>query len=53
MTFQMCNLEVPIEYKEKYALLAKHRKFFSLSKSDLGYCDTILHKLFMKTEEPV
>ncbi len=52
--FQMCNVEVPNEYKEKYrSLLAKHRKIFSLSKSDLGYCHTVPHKLFMKTEEPV
>jgi hypothetical protein len=52
--FQMCNLEVPSEYKDKYrALLAKHKDIFSLSKSDLGFCDTVLHKLFMKTEEPV
>jgi len=52
--FQMCNLEVPSEYKDKYrALLAKHKNVFSLSKSDLGFCDTVLHKLFMKTEEPV
>jgi hypothetical protein len=46
--FQMCNLEVPSEYKDKYrALLAKHKNVFSLSKSDLGFCDTVLHKLFM------
>jgi hypothetical protein len=52
--FQMCNLEVQSDYKEKYqALLTKHREIFSLSKSDLGFCDTVLHKLFMKTEEPV
>ncbi len=52
--FRMCNVEVLNEYKEKYhALLAKHRKIFSISKSNLGYCDTVLHKLFMKTEEPV
>jgi hypothetical protein len=52
--FQMCNLEVPSEYKDKYrTLLAKHKNIFSLSKSDLGFCDTVLHKLFMKTEEPV
>jgi len=52
--FKMCNVEVLIKYKEKYrALLAKYRKIFSLSKSDLCYCDTVLHKLFMKMEEPV
>jgi hypothetical protein len=52
--FTMCNLEVPSEYKDKYrTLLAKHKDIFSLSKSDLGFCDTVLHKLFMKTEEPV
>jgi hypothetical protein len=52
--FQMCNLEVPSEYRDKYhALLVKHKDIFSLSKSDLGFCDTVLHKLFMKTEEPV
>ncbi len=52
--YQMCNLEVPSEYREKYrTLLAKHRNIFSLSKSDLGFCDTVLHKLFMKMEEPV
>ncbi len=52
--FKMCNVKVLIEYKEKYrALLAKHRKIFSLSKSNLGYCNTVLHKLFMKMEEPV
>ena len=39
--FQMCNLEVPSEYKDKYhALLTKHRSIFSLSKSDLGFCDS-------------
>ena len=52
--YQMCNLEVPNEYKDRYrALLAKHRNIFSLSKSDLGFCDTVLHKLFMKMEEPI
>jgi hypothetical protein len=55
--FQMCHLEVPSEYKNKYralfALFAKHKNILSLSKSDLGFCDTVLHKLFMKTEEPV
>jgi hypothetical protein len=52
--YQMCNHEVPIEYRERYrTLLAKHRNIFSLSKSDLGFCDTVLHKLFMKMEEPV
>jgi hypothetical protein len=52
--YQMCNHEVPIKYRERYrTLLAKHRNNFSLSKSDLGFCDTVLHKLFMKTEEPI
>jgi hypothetical protein len=52
--YQICNLEVPSEYKERYhALLAKHKNIFSLSKSDSGFCNTVLHKLFMKTEEPV
>jgi hypothetical protein len=52
--YQMCNLKVPSEYKERYcALLSKHKNIFSLSKSDLGFCDTVLHKLFMKTEEPI
>jgi len=51
---KLCRLEVPVEYKEKYqALLLKHRDVFSVEKSDLGYCDTILHKLFMKNQEPV
>jgi hypothetical protein len=47
--FQMCNFEVPSEC----ALLAKHKNIFSLSKSNLGFCDTVLHKLFMKMEEPI
>ena len=34
-------------------LLLKHHEVFSLDKSDLGYCDKVLHKLFMKTEEHV
>ncbi len=52
--YQMCNLKVPSKYREKCrALLAKHRSIFSISKSDLGFCDTVLHKLFMKTKEPV
>jgi hypothetical protein len=34
-------------------LLAKHRQILSLDKNDIRYCDTILHKLYMKTEEPV
>jgi hypothetical protein len=51
---KLCRLEVPVEYKEKYrALLAKHRDIFTVEKSDLGYCDTVLHKLFMKNQEPV
>ncbi len=42
--FQMCNLEVPSEYEDKYrALLTKHKNVFSLSKSDLGFCDIVLH----------
>jgi hypothetical protein len=52
--YKLCNLEVPENHKDKYrALLQKHRDIFSVSKSDLGYCDTVLYKLFMKTEEPV
>jgi len=35
--YQMCNLEVPSEYKDKYrALLAKHRNIFSSSKKQFG-----------------
>jgi hypothetical protein len=50
---KMCNLEVPADYEEKYhALLTKHRNIFSVDKCDLRYCDTVLHKLFMETEEP-
>ncbi len=45
---------MPAEYKERYqALLAKHREVFSVEKSYLRYCDTLLHKLFMKNQEPV
>jgi hypothetical protein len=48
------KLEVPAEYQERYwKMLIKHCDVFSLDKSDLGYCNTMLHKLFMKTEEPV
>jgi hypothetical protein len=51
---KLIKLEVPAEYEKQYrALLSKHRKIFSVEKSDLGYCDTVLHKLFMKTKEPV
>ena len=51
---KMCKLKVPAEYEDDYRLLlAKHRQIFSLDKNDIGYCDTILHRLFMKTEEPV
>jgi hypothetical protein len=51
---KLCKLEVPAKFEDDYRrLLAKHRQIFSLSKHDIGYCDTILHKLFMKTEEPV
>jgi hypothetical protein len=51
---QMCRLEVPSKYEEDYRwLLAKHRGIFSLNKNDIGYCSTFLHKLFMKTKEPV
>jgi len=50
---KMCKLEVPAEYQERYQkLLLKHRKVFSLDKSDLGYGSTVLHQLFMKLEEP-
>ena len=51
---RLCKLEVPEEYKARYqALLTKHRNVFSVEKSDLGYCDTVLHKLFMRNQEPV
>jgi hypothetical protein len=51
---KLCKLEVLAKYEDDYRrLLAKHRQIFSLDKNDIGYCDTILHKLFMKTEEPV
>jgi hypothetical protein len=51
---QLCQLEVPSKYEEDYRqLLAKHRSIFSLNKKEIGYCSTFLHKLFMKTEEPV
>jgi hypothetical protein len=51
---KLCKHKVPVEYEKEYrALLSKHRKIFSVEKSNLGYCDTVLHKHFMKTEEPV
>jgi Retroviral aspartyl protease len=51
---QMCKLEVPAKSEEDYhQLLAKHRQVFSHDKNDIGYCDMILHKLFMRTAEPV
>ncbi len=51
---QMCKLECPTKFEDDYQqLLAKHRHIFSLSKNETGYCSTFLHKLFMKTEEPV
>jgi hypothetical protein len=50
---KLCKLEVPAKYKDDYRRpLAKHRQIFSLNKNDIGCCNTILHKLFMKTEEP-
>jgi hypothetical protein len=49
---KLCKLEVPAEYEVSYQkLLLKHRKVFSLDKSDLGYCSTVLHQLFMRKEE--
>jgi hypothetical protein len=51
---KMCKLKVPTKYEDDYQqLLAKHRHIFSLDKNEIGYCSTFLHKLFMKTEEPV
>jgi hypothetical protein len=51
---KMCKLGVPAEYKESYyALLLNHHNIFSLDKIDLAYFNTILHKVFMKSEEPV
>jgi len=50
----MCRLECPSTYSEDYrALLAKHRHIFSMNKNEIGFCNTFLHKLFMKTDEPV
>ncbi len=47
----LCKLEVTVEYQEKYQkLLLKHHHVFSLDKSELGYCNMVLYKLFMKTE---
>jgi hypothetical protein len=51
---QMCCLECPSTHMEDYcALLAKHRHIFSMNKNEIGFCSTFLHKLFMKTDEPV
>ncbi len=51
---QLCKLQVPAKYEEKYLpLLAKHQNIFSVEIGNLGYCDTVLHKLFMKMDEPV
>jgi hypothetical protein len=51
---KLCKLEVPAKYEGDYRwLLAKHRQIFSLNQNDIGYCHTILHKVFLKTEEPV
>jgi hypothetical protein len=45
---------MPADNEERYlALLTKHRNIYSVEKSNLGYCDTFLHKLFMKSEEPI
>ncbi len=44
---------MPAEYEEKYLpLLAKHQNIFTAEIGNLGYCDTVLHKLFMKMDEP-
>jgi hypothetical protein len=51
---KLCKLKVSAEYEEKYStLLAKHCDIFNIEKSNLGYCDTMLHKCFLKTGEPV
>jgi hypothetical protein len=51
---KLCKLEVSAEYQERYRkLLLQHRNVFSLDKSNLGYCNMVLQKLFMKTEEPI
>ncbi len=51
---KMCLLECPPAHMEDYCmLLAKHRHIFSMDKSEIGFCSTFLHKLFMKTEESV
>jgi hypothetical protein len=51
---KMCRLECPSTYMEDYRmLLAKHRHIFSMNKNEIGFCSTFLHKLFMKTDEPV
>jgi hypothetical protein len=48
---KMCRLEVPARYEGDYCqLLAKHQSIFSLNKNEIGYCNTFLHKLFMKTD---
>ncbi len=51
---KMCRLECPSTYMEDYRmLLAKHWRIFSMNKNEIGFCSTFLHKLFMKTDEPV
>ncbi len=51
---KMCRLECPSTHMEDYRmLLAKHRRIFSMNKNEIGFCSTFLHKLFMKTDEPV
>ena len=48
------NLKVPDQFKEQYLqLLRKHRKVISVLKTDLGWCKTYKHRLFLKDDQPV
>ena len=47
-------LKVPEEKKESYLkLLLKHHEVFSLTKSDLGRADLVMHEINVKNNEPI
>jgi hypothetical protein len=48
------NVTVPDEYKNRYAeLILKHHDVVSQNKHDLGRCETMLHDICLKSNEPI
>jgi len=51
---ELCHLQVPDKYKERYLdILCKNQDALSIDKYDLGLAKNFKHKIHLKMQDPV